>query len=230
MRIHVLQHVPFEGLGSIERWTTACDHTVTTCGLYRGDPLPEPSQFDWLIVLGGPMGVYDEARYPWLVAEKRLIEAAIRAEKIVLGICLGAQLIAVALGKKVTRNREREIGWFPLDLTPAVRSSRLFDPASDNLLAFHWHSDTFEIPDGAVRLAGSDACDTQAYLYDKRVLGLQFHLETTPANAQALITNCSDELTVGTYIQTPDEILASPERFETINQHMRGVLNRLVLG
>jgi GMP synthase-like glutamine amidotransferase len=120
MRIQVLQHVPFEGLGSISPWATEKGYAVRTCGLFRDDPLPDPEQFDWLIVLGGPMGVYDEARHPWLVDEKRLIEAALRAEKTVLGICLGAQLIATVLGKKVTRNQQREIGWFPLKLTQAA--------------------------------------------------------------------------------------------------------------
>jgi len=229
MRIQVLQHVPFEGPGSISNWAAEKGHIVRTCGLFQGDLLPDPEQFDWLLVLGGPMGVYDEAQHPWLVAEKRLIETAIRAEKTVLGICLGAQLIATVLGKKVTRNPQREIGWFPLRLTQAAQRTHLFDGLPDELTSFHWHSDTFEIPDGATHLASSAACANQAYLYETRVLGLQFHLETTPVAAQALVTHCADELTVGEYIQTPVQILAAPPQFETINATMRCLLDRLAL-
>jgi GMP synthase-like glutamine amidotransferase len=229
MRIQVFQHVPFEGLGSIGPWAAEKGHTVHTCELFRNEPLPDPEQFDWLMVLGGPMGVYDEAQHPWLVGEKRLIEAALRAEKTVLGICLGAQLIATVLGKKVTRNPQREIGWFPLQLTRAAHQIRIFDSLPNQLTAFHWHGDTFEIPEGAIHLASSAACVNQAYLYGKRVLGLQFHLETTPTAAQALVTHCADELTAGECIQSPAEILASPPQFETINAIMRVILERLAV-
>lgn len=229
MRIHILQHVPFEGLGSISSWAAEKGYAVRTCELFRNEPLPDPKQFDWLMVLGGPMGVYDEAQYPWLVDEKRLIESAIRAEKTVLGICLGAQLIATALGKKVTRNPQREIGWFPLKLTQPAHQPWIFDSLPNELTAFHWHGDTFEIPDGAIHLANSAACANQAYLYDKHVLGLQFHLETTPMAAQALVTHCADELTAGEYIQSPAEILASAEKFEHINATMRIVLERMAV-
>lgn len=229
MRIQALQHVPFEGLGSISSWVAEKGHSVHTCELFRNEPPPDPDQFDWLIVLGGPMGVYDEAQHPWLVGEKRLIESAIRAEKTVLGICLGAQLIATVLGKKVTRNPQREIGWFPLKLTQIALQTRIFDSLPAELTVFHWHGDTFEIPDGAIHLASSAACTNQAYLYDKRVLGLQFHLETTPMAAHALVTHCADELTDGEYIQSPTEILTTPEKFEHINATMRVILERLTV-
>jgi GMP synthase (glutamine-hydrolysing) len=227
MKIQVFQHVPFEGLGCIAPWAAAKGHTVSTCGLYQNDPLPGSDQFDWLIVLGGPMGVYDETQYPWLVDEKRQIEAAIHAGKTVLGICLGAQLIAAVLGKKVRRNPYREIGWFPLNLTPAARRDPVFGFLPEVCPAFHWHGDTFEIPVGAIHLASSEACPNQAYLYEKRVLGLQFHLETTLAAAQALVARCADELTAGPFIQKPEQILASPEQFDAVNQKMIGILDRL---
>jgi GMP synthase-like glutamine amidotransferase len=131
------------------------------------------------------------------------------------------------LGKKVTRNPQREIGWFPLRLTRAAHQTRIFGFLPDSFPAFHWHGDTFEIPDGAVHLASSNACENQAYLYEKRVLGLQFHLETTPATAQALVTHCADEFTNGAFIQSPTEILACAEQFASINDTMRGILDRL---
>jgi GMP synthase (glutamine-hydrolysing) len=228
-KIHVLQHVPFEGLGSIAHWIAHKGFHLTITRLYQNDPLPDLRAFDWLIVLGGPMSVNDEAHYPWLVTEKRMIEATIRAEKTVLGICLGAQLIACVLGKPVVRNPEREIGWHPLRLTPAAHRSPLFGFLPDQLLAFHWHGDTFETPDAALSLAGSEACVNQAFLYGKKVVGLQFHLETTPASAQALIEHCANELTPGRYIQPAEEILAAPRRFDIINDYMRGLLGRMAL-
>jgi GMP synthase-like glutamine amidotransferase len=229
MKIHVLQHVPFESLGSIGQWVEDGGHQVTFNRLYQGDRPPKPGQFDWLIVLGGPMGVYDEDQYPWLVEEKQAIEAAIRAEKTVLGICLGAQLIAVALGKRVTKNPEREIGWHPLRLLQAAAHTSLFSFFPDELPVFQWHGDTFEIPDTAIALASSEACANQGFLYGRRVVGLQFHLETTPAAAQALIENCPGDMTPGRYVQKPEEILASPRHFEIINGYMWGLLSRMAL-
>lgn len=229
MKIHVLQHVPFEGLGSIARWVARKGYHLTISRLYQNDPLPDLRAFNWLIVLGGPMGVYDDERYPWLLMEKRMIEAAILAEKTVLGICLGAQLIATVLGKRILRNPEREIGWHPLKLTQAAYQSHLFGFLPDDLLAFHWHSDTFEIPDTAVMLASSDACANQAFLYGHRVIGLQFHLETTPTAARALIENCADEMIPGRYIQRAEEILAPPRYFEIANDYMSGLLSRMAL-
>jgi GMP synthase-like glutamine amidotransferase len=229
MKIHVLQHVPFEGLGSMAHWIAHKGYHLTFSRLYQNDPLPDLRAFDWLIVLGGPMGVYDEVQYPWLVMEKRMIEAAIRAEKTVLGICLGAQLIAAVLGKNVKPNPEREIGWYPLRLTRAANNTSLFGFFPDELLAFHWHGDTFDIPDSATPLASSEACSNQAFLYGKKVVGLQFHLETTQAAAQALIEHCANELTPGRYIQPPEMILSTPRRFDIINDYMRGLLGRMAL-
>jgi GMP synthase-like glutamine amidotransferase len=118
MRIHSLQHVPFEDIGSLAQEIATKGHSLSTTHWYKGDSAPALDSFDVLIVMGGPMGVYDDDIYPWLTAEKELIAKAIAADKKVLGICLGAQLIAYVLGAKVTRNVHREIGWFPLQINP----------------------------------------------------------------------------------------------------------------
>ena len=123
MRVHTLQHVPFEGLGSIEAWLDSRSAEVRVTKLFERSALPRPSEFDWLIVLGGPMSVNDEASHSWLLAEKRLVAEAIAASKVVLGICLGAQLIASSLGAKVAPNREREIGWFEVEPAPGAAAS-----------------------------------------------------------------------------------------------------------
>jgi GMP synthase-like glutamine amidotransferase len=227
MRVHWLQHVPFEGLGSMEPWLRARANGLTCTPLQRGAQLPAPGDLDWLVVMGGPMGVYDEAEHPWLAAEKRLVRSAVEAGKVVLGVCLGAQLIAASLGAAVRRNPEREIGWFPVEPTGAAGASAFAAHFERPLEVFHWHGDTFELPAGAVHLARSEACANQAFALGERVLGLQFHLETTPESARALIEGCRDELAPGRFVQSEREMLASAERFARINRVMQGVLETL---
>ena len=200
MKIQWLQHVPFEGLGSMESCLRAHQHTIACTQLWNGDPVPAPDTLDGLIVMGGPMGVHDEAEFPWLAQEKALIRSVIGQNKPVLGICLGAQLIATVLGAKVQKNDHREIGFFPL-----TGDGRHFPK---HFTAFHWHGDTFELPGGAVHLASSQACKNQAFQYNARVLALQFHLETTAESLQALYKQCSAEVTDGPFIQTATEAMA----------------------
>lgn len=227
MNIHSLQHVPFEGLASIEAWATARGHHLTTTRLHAGDTLPEPGHLDWLVIMGGPMNIYEEEKFPWLVAEKRFIRSVIGAGKVVLGICLGAQLIADVLGGPVRRNAQKEIGWFPVRKTEGAGRSRVCDALPAEFEAFHWHGDTFTLPPGAVHLARSAACENQAFIHNERVVGLQFHLETTPESARRLAHHCADELVAGPLIQTADEILAEEQRFERINRIMWKLLDRL---
>ncbi|MBV9468373.1 MAG: type 1 glutamine amidotransferase, partial [Abitibacteriaceae bacterium] len=143
MRIHSFQHVPFEGLASIEAWATSRGHTLSASKFYNSEPLPQIEEIDWLIVMGGPMNIYEENKYPWLVPEKHFIKQAIDRQKPVLGICLGAQLIADVLGAKVTRNPSVEIGWFPIQLTAAALNSPLFSFLPSQFPVLHWHGDTF---------------------------------------------------------------------------------------
>lgn len=227
MRIHALQHVPFEALGSIEPWAREAGHALATTHLYRGDPLPSVSDLDLLVVLGGPMSVHDEARFAWLVGEKRFIERTIAAGRRVLGICLGAQLIAQVLGARVHTAAEKEIGWFAVEATAAARTAALFQGFPRRLEAFHWHGDTFDIPAGAVHVARSAACAHQAFTFAERVVGLQFHLETTPDGARELIAHGIDELVAGPFIQQPLAMLGYPERFVPINSAMHAMLDRL---
>jgi len=225
MRIHSLQHASFEGLGSIETWARHNGLSLYTSRMFANDTLPSPDDFDWLVVMGGPMNIYEEDRFPWLRQEKELIKQAIAGGKVVLGICLGAQLIADALGEKVTRNQHREIGWFPLTtIHPAMAGI-----IADGAMVMHWHGDTFDLPPGAERLAKSAACLNQGFIYNQRVVGLQFHLEITAEGLAALIDHCRDELTPGPYVQTPEAMLARPERFPPLNQMMSSLLDHLRL-
>jgi GMP synthase-like glutamine amidotransferase len=227
MRVHHLQHVPFEGLGSIEAALNERGHILTSTHLYRGDTLPPLDTFDLLIIMGGPMGVFDEGDYPWLKPEKRFIKAAMGAGKKVLGICLGAQLIADALGARVTRNPHREIGWFPITRNAAMEATRLKEVLPAQADAFHWHGDTFEIPFGALPLASSEACQNQGFIFEDRVVAFQFHLETTRESAALLIDNGRHELDNSPFVQTENDMLESPERFDTINRIMHSVLEAM---
>lgn len=227
MRIQWFQHVSFEGLGSIEPWLLSRGHTLNCTRLYAGELPPSPENFDWLIVMGGPMNIDEHHKYPWLVAEKAAIRAALAADKRILGICLGAQLLAQALGGVVTRNAHTEIGWFPVELSAEARQSSLFAGFPERFEAYHWHGDSFSLPPGTVPIARSEACAQQAYAYGPCTVGLQFHLETTTDSAAALIENARDELIDAPYIQSAEAMLADPGRFQRLNGLMSQLLGRM---
>jgi GMP synthase-like glutamine amidotransferase len=207
MKVHWFQHVPFEGLGALEGWLLARGHTLACTRFYAGDAPPStPDGFDWLIVMGGPMNVYQHRDHSWLAPEKRLIRDAVAAGKRVLGVCLGAQLIADVLGGKVYQNGEREIGWFPVRAVPAGAGSPFEFPSET--LVLHWHGDTFSPPPGSVWLAESAACAHQAFAVGPRVLGLQFHLEMNPVDVSRIAQACSEDFAPGPYVQSAGELIA----------------------
>jgi GMP synthase-like glutamine amidotransferase len=223
MKVHWFQHVPFEGLGAIEEWLLARGHTLSCTRFYADEAPPVNSDgFDWLIVMGGPMNVYQYDVHPWLLSEKQLIREAITAGKRVLGICLGAQLIADVLGGKVYQNGEREIGWFPVRAVSAGVASSFVLPAETSV--FHWHGDTFSLPPGSVWLAESDGCAHQAFAVGARVLGLQFHLEMTAASVSGIAQACADELASGRYVQPADIIISQAKQNEPAAAKLRGRL------
>jgi GMP synthase-like glutamine amidotransferase len=204
LKIHYLQHVSFEDLGCIEDWALHKKHFLSSTKFHEHFYLPDLSEFDWLIIIGGPMGVYDTDKYKWLPIEIDFIKTAIENGKTVIGICLGSQLIATALGSKVYPNTYKEIGWFPIQIDEFGGNPLFNIPQSSNV--FHWHGDTFDLPDGAIRLASSEACPNQAFLYKHRVIGLQFHLEVTESSIKQMIENGSNDLKEGKYIQSIEEI------------------------
>jgi GMP synthase-like glutamine amidotransferase len=226
VHVHFLQHVPFEGPGCIEGYFRARGHKLTSTHLYLGQGLPQMGTIDWLIVMGGPMGVHDQPGPSWMKRERLYIREAVFSGKIVLGICLGAQLVAHALGAEVRSNGCREIGWFPVKIShetaPVLKG--VF-PA--RLEAFHWHGDTFDIPENGVPFASSEACRNQGFMVGNRIMGLQFHLETTPALARSLIRHCRHELDGSRYVQTEEEMLSDRARFSLINSVMETLLRRM---
>ncbi|MCX7060223.1 MAG: type 1 glutamine amidotransferase [Gammaproteobacteria bacterium] len=227
MRVHWLQHADFEDLGCIGPWLAEQGHTVSGTRLYAGETAPPAAAFDALIVMGGPMNIYEYAEHPWLRTEKALIREAIAQGRRVLGICLGAQLIADVLGGPVTRNAAPEIGWFPVELNAAGRVALAFADLPPRFTAFHWHGDTYALPPGAVCLAHSAACAQQAFSWDGgRVLGLQFHLEVTHDNAIEWFRH--EAITPSRYVQTPDAILADVDAFSANNAAMLAILARFL--
>jgi GMP synthase (glutamine-hydrolysing) len=228
VHLHYLQHVPFEGLGSIESWAQAAEFRISATRLYAHDLLPAVDEIDWLFVMGGPMNIYEDIQHPWLKQEKEFISRVIAQGKLVLGICLGAQLIADVLGAKVYANLCKEIGWFPVYKTEDAARTSLADVIPDTMDVLHWHGDTFDLPAAAVHLTRSEACANQGFVYEDRVIGLQFHLETTAPGLQSLISHCSHEIDDSRFVQPPEMMTAEPERFKQVNQVMDQLLDRLV--
>ncbi len=205
--IYILQHVDFEPPGLIHDWFEKSDKQYKIVSLHRGDPLPDPSATDGLIIMGGPMSVYDDAQYSWLKNEKTYIKECIQSEKKVLGICLGSQFLASVLGAKVKRNHSPEIGWFPLEINVQNLQPELQPVIPNRFTTFHWHGDTFDIPDGAIPFAFSEGCSNQGFVYNKNVLALQFHLEMDQDGLELLISNCGDELlSKSHHVQNADDI------------------------
>jgi GMP synthase-like glutamine amidotransferase len=225
MKLHYLQHVPFEGLGYIETWAKENSITVSYTKMFNNKKLPQQNEFDFLVVMGGPMSVNNEDIYGWLKDEKEFVLETIQNNKPVLGICLGAQMIAKALGAKVYPNAEKEIGWFTVkNITGSALSGLL--PREYEI--FQWHGDTFDLPDGAVHLAESPVCVNQAFVYGNKVIGLQFHLESTSDTIDKLITNCADELIDAPYIQSAEEMKSGIEKTYSTNKLMKIILDYLV--
>jgi GMP synthase-like glutamine amidotransferase len=223
LRIHYLQQVPFEEPVNIATWAHARSHSLTGTALFEGEALPSPDAFDALVLMGGPMSVHDEAQYPWLIAEKKLVEQSIKSTKPVLGVCLGAQLLADVLGAKVYRNKHKEIGWFALR---HVREESVAAGFPRTFTAFHWHGETFDLPAGAVHLAESDGCVNQAFEFGNRALALQFHLEVTRQSVEGLALNCAADITSGLYVQSQEQMLAAADAFAAIQPLLFQVLDR----
>jgi GMP synthase-like glutamine amidotransferase len=182
---------------------------------------------EFLISMGGPMSVYDTDEHPWIVQEQNLMRGLERTGGRMLGICLGAQLIASALGSPIAANRHKEIGWFHVRLTDAGKYIPVFSGVPSEFLAFHWHRETFGTLNEAPSPACTDACSNQAFVHGGRILGLQFHLEMGLSEIRALIRYFHSDLTPGKFVQPEAEILAPPSGHEDMRKLLFHILDRL---
>lgn len=224
MEVYAIQHVPFETLGYFGEWCEKNGYDLHMIRLYENDPFPPIENIDLLFVLGGPMGIYDNAKYTWLSPEKKFLKQAISAGVKIVGICLGAQLLADVLGAKVSKNMNKEIGWFPISLTEGGIASGIFKGIPESFMSFHWHGDTFAIPENAIWLAKSEACTNQAFIYKNHVLALQFHLEPTEVNVDVFVKENRNELVDAPFIhKNPNDLPSS-----TIYDEMHGRLDKLM--
>ncbi len=209
----VFQHDPFEDLGFFAEVLEKQGSEYRVVRLFHGEmPTEEWPQVAALIVLGGPMSVDEEASFPFLRWEKRIIRAAIDESVPVLGICLGAQLIASALGTAVFHGPVKEIGWSPISITPHGQVDSLLGYLPESATVFQWHSDGFELPAGAIRLASSAHYSTQAFRVGKTIYGLQFHLEVTPRMIERWLDERSKDLALAPYV-LPDKIRADTQSY-----------------
>lgn len=227
-RVHCFIHEDFEDTGCMEEWFLKNGYRISYTLFYQDQyAIPNSDKYDWLVIMGGPMGTYDEDKYPWLKPEKAAIAEAIGQNKLVLGICLGAQLIANAMGSRVYPNPEKEIGWWPISIHPENTRNTLFETLPSMLTVFHWHGDTFDLPAGAVLLASSQATKNQAFCIGNKVLGLQFHFEVTDRTFDEMLSFGAHELVPGNYIQTADEMVFKKHHIAENNMIMNTVLDNL---
>lgn len=225
MRIHYIQHVPFEGLGYIQTWIAENNHTLTATKVWEKAMFPSMDDFDVLIIMGGPMGVYDDHQYQWLSEEKNFIFSAIKEEKKIIGICLGAQLLACVLGATVYTNKHKEIGWFPIHIESSFREWLGTDVPGE-MLVFHWHGDKFDNPYGGLIQASSEACNHQVFTFGDNMIGLQFHLEANNESIQGMLQHGGHELTTAPYIQDAATI-SQHQSFTAPNQLMGQILQKM---
>lgn len=230
MRAHCFQHEPFEGMAAIENWLLQNNFDISYTYFFEPNhSLPSIDEIDWLILMGGSMSVNDETEFPWLVQEKEFVRQCIRQGKVVVGICLGSQMIASCLGAKVYKNSQKEIGWFPIQKS-FLANSHIFDALPCELPVFHWHGETFDLPAAASLIASSEACKNQIFAINNNVIGFQCHLETTLESLSSLNDNCRAELVPSPYIQTEEQMIAD-EKIHSARMHQAlfGILDNLLI-
>ncbi|MCH9610788.1 MAG: hypothetical protein S4CHLAM81_00820 [Chlamydiales bacterium] len=225
MKIQFILHANFEQPGIITSWAEQKGFETAYCRPFNGDSIPNVDTFDWLIVMGGPQSPLHLDKYPYLQSEMELIQKGIAAQKCILGICLGAQLIGQALGAQTEKSPHKEVGVFPIELTEAGKSDPLFKALNSTLPVVHWHGDMPGLTEESQLLATSKGCPRQIVRYNEHTIGLQCHFEPTQEDIAGMIKHCPEDLTPGSYIQSKEEFLASD--FDTINGVMTHLLDRL---
>ena len=229
MRLHLLEHDPLDfSRTNITMWAEKKQYELAQTYVCKGEELPDVNEFDWLMVMGGSQHAWEEEVHPWLPDEKRLIARAIEADKTILGICFGAQLLAEALGAKVFRNEHREIGWYPVSLTPEGKDSLLFEGICDPFVTFHWHNDRYSLPPRCIALARSPATPCQAFLAaDRPLAGIQFHPEYTLDMIRYFAHEHSEDWEPDLFVAGKDAVLVETEERDESYGLMEALLNNM---
>jgi len=226
MEILCISHANYEGPGYIETWANKKNHVIRKVNPYRGETLPKIDEFDFIVIMGGPQSMLQIENAPYLADEIEFIKEALKLNKCILGICLGAQLLAEALGAKTEPSPHKEVGMYLIELLDAAKDDPVLQHFPHKFEAMHWHYDMPGLPEGAVLLAKSEGCPRQAFRYGDRVYGLQFHFEVTEYLLDGMVDNCvSDLIGEGQYIRPVREILETD--CSEINLKLESVLEYL---
>lgn len=228
MKILCLTHVDFETPGQIEPWAKNRGHDFSIIKPYRGEALPSIDSFDVLIVMGGPQSPRDIEKFSYLAQEISLLKEALKADKKILGFCLGAQLIGEALGEKVCKSPEKEIGIYPITLTQGGQKDPLFQGLPKSFPVIHWHGDMPGLTKDSEVLAFSEGCPRQIVRYREKIYGFQCHLEITLQGIKDLIQAVPEDLESSQFTQTEQELLA--QDYVSIHKAMEEILDRFVTG
>ncbi len=223
MRIHIFEHADFESPGNIIDIAKDKKYNITYTRFYEDFLLPNIDDFDLLIIMGAPMSVNEESEYPWLIEEKKYIRKVIENEKKVLGICFGSQIIADVLGANVYKNNHTEIGWYNIYKDQNNKSSFLSNFANE-ILTFHWHGDTYNLPEGSLPIFSSQATKYQGFTFKQNVVALQFHWEVKKENISSFIKNTNNQTYTGSFTQKPKDMIECSDSCKSNIKLMEKVL------
>lgn len=226
MNVHAILHAAFEKPGIIEHWAIEKGYQFSVTHSYLGETLPDISAIDFLILMGGPQSAVKFDQYPYLIDEVELVRKAVRRQKAILGICLGAQIISESLGAKTEVSPNKEVGVFPVQLTKDGLQDPLFKLFPEKFNVMHWHNDMAGIADNGILLAKSGGCPRQIIRYTDRVYALQFHMEMTIDIVKDMLRHCDTDLQPSSqYVQTMEQLLSAD--FPAINKKMKVILDYL---
>lgn len=227
--ITILQHVPFEGPAHILTWALKQNMHVHIVKVYESAYFPENDQTDGLVIMGGPMSVHDTDTIRWLPKEKAYIRSFLESGKPILGICLGAQLIADVAGAQVYKNQEKELGWWPVSLSLEAKNHELFKDFPLEINVFHWHGETFTLPEKSILLMSSEACQNQAFLLNNNVIGLQFHFELDEKAMETSMPYIRKEWQESPWVQDEKTIQKGFKHMETNHLLLEKLLDYIFL-
>jgi GMP synthase-like glutamine amidotransferase len=229
MRIHLIEHDPDDfSRTNITIWAEKKGHKISTTNIFDTDELPDPDDFDWLMVMGGSQHAWEEDAYPWITREKRFITKVLDKGRIILGICLGAQLLAQVLGGRIFPNDYQEIGWHEVSLTSDGGKSFLLNNIPDTFTTFHWHTDHFSLPRGCKRLAFSTATNNQVFIHNSiPVVGIQFHPEYTRELINSSALKYGHEWVEGPYVRDKEAVLSKTDEIPDTYWLMEALLNNM---